>query len=58
MHLDMTWKFQEIYKLRDKAAKDAGMELIVHQNPVANEKGINAYDHCALHAYMWKCLAP
>ena len=30
-----------MYKLRDKAAKDAGMELIVHQNPEAKEKGIN-----------------
>ena len=35
MHVDTTWKFQEMYKLRDKAAKDAGMELIVHQNPDA-----------------------
>ena len=33
MHVDTTWKFQEMYKLRDKAAKGAGMELIVYQNP-------------------------
>ena len=39
MHVDTTWKFQEMYKLRDKAAKDAGMELIVHQNPEARERG-------------------
>ena len=49
MHVDTTWKFQEMYKLRDKAAKDAGMELIVHQNPEAKEKGINPFDHGALH---------
>ena len=54
MHVDTTWKFQEMYKLRDKAAKDAGMELIVHQNPEANEKGINPFDHGALHTDMWK----
>ena len=30
MHVDTTWKFQEMYKLRDKATKDTGMELIVH----------------------------
>ena len=54
MHVDTTWKFQEMYKLRDKAAKDAGMELIVHQNPEAKEKGINPFDHGALHTYMWK----
>jgi sulfate adenylyltransferase subunit 2 len=33
MYMDTSWKFQETYKLRDKAAKDAGMDLIVHQNP-------------------------
>ena len=54
MHVDTTWKFQEMYKLRDKAAKDAGMELIVHQNPEAREKGINPFDHGALHTDMWK----
>ena len=54
MHVDTTWKFQEMYKLRDKAAKDAGMELIVHQNPEAKEKGINPFDHGALHTEMWK----
>ena len=54
MHVDTSWKFQEMYKLRDKAAKDAGMELIVHQNPEAKEKGINPFDHGALHTDMWK----
>ena len=54
MHVDTTWKFQEMYKLRDKAAKDAGMELIVHQNPEAKEKGINPFDHGALHTDIWK----
>ncbi|MDG1700899.1 MAG: sulfate adenylyltransferase subunit CysD, partial [Paracoccaceae bacterium] len=54
MHVDTTWKFQEMYNLRDKAAKDAGMELIVHQNPEAKEKGINPFDHGALHTDMWK----
>ena len=54
MHVDTTWKFQEMYKLRDKAAKDAGMELIVHQNQEAKEQGINPFDHGALHTDMWK----
>ena len=54
MHVDTTWKFQDMYRLRDKAAKDAGMELIVHQNPEAKEKGINPFDHGALHTDMWK----
>ena len=54
MHIDTTWKFQDMYKLRDKAAKDAGMELIVYQNLEAKEKGINPFDHGALHTDMWK----
>jgi len=54
MHVDTTWKFKEMYKLRDKAVKDVGMELIVHQNPEAKEKGINPFDHGALHTDMWK----
>ena len=54
MHVDTTWKFQEMYKMRDKAANEAGMEVIVHQNPEAKEKGINPFDHGALHTDMWK----
>lgn len=54
MHVDTTWKFQDMYKLRDKAAREAGMELIVYQNPEAKEKGITPFDHGSLHTDMWK----
>ncbi|MBZ6379244.1 sulfate adenylyltransferase small subunit [Pacificimonas flava] len=54
MHVDTTWKFQAMYELREKAAEDAGMDLIVHQNPEAKERGINPFDHGALHTDMWK----
>lgn len=54
LHVDTTWKFQEMYKLREKAASDAGMELIVHQNPEARAKGINPFDHGSVHTDMWK----
>lgn len=54
LHVDTTWKFQEMYKLRKKSAKDAGMELLVHQNPEAKERGINPFDHGGLHTDMWK----
>ena len=54
MHIDTTWKFQEMYNLRDKAAQDAGIELIIHQNPEARDKGINPFEHGALHTDMWK----
>ena len=54
LHVDTTWKFQDMYKLREKAAKEAGMELIVHKNPEAVAQGINPFDHGALHTDMWK----
>ena len=54
LHVDTTWKFQDMYRQRDKAAKDAGMELLVHQNPEALKKGINPFDHGPLHTDMWK----
>jgi sulfate adenylyltransferase subunit 2 len=54
LHVDTTWKFREMYKLRAKAAADAGMELLIHQNPEAKAKGINPFDHGPIHTDMWK----
>ena len=54
LHVDTTWKFQDMYKLRDKAAQDAGMRLIIHQNSKAMEKGINPFEHRAVHTDMWE----
>lgn len=54
LHVDTTWKFKAMYALREKAARDAGMELLVHQNPEALARGINPFDHGSLHTDMWK----
>ena len=54
MHVDTTWKFKDMYALREKAAEEAEMELIVHQNPDAAARGINPFDHGPLHTDMWK----
>ena len=54
LHVDTMWKFAEMYALRDRAAAAGGMELIVWQNPEAKERGINPFDHGALHTDMWK----
>jgi sulfate adenylyltransferase subunit 2 len=54
LHVDTTWKFRAMYDLREKAARDAGMELLVWQNPEAIERGINPFDHGGLHTDMWK----
>jgi sulfate adenylyltransferase subunit 2 len=54
LHVDTTWKFKDMYALREKAARDAGMELFVHQNPEAKARGINPFEHGPLHTDMWK----
>jgi sulfate adenylyltransferase subunit 2 len=54
LHVDTTWKFRAMYALREKAAADAGMELIVHRNPDAEARGINPFDHGSLHTDLWK----
>jgi sulfate adenylyltransferase subunit 2 len=54
LHVDTTWKFRDMYALREKAARDAGMELLVWQNPDALAKGINPFDHGPLHTDLWK----
>ena len=54
LHVDTTWKFKAMYELRERAARAAEMELIVYQNPEAIARGINPFDHGALHTDMWK----
>ena len=54
LHVDTTWKFRAMYALREKSARDAGMDLLVWQNPEALAKGINPFDHGPLHTDMWK----
>ncbi|PTS74803.1 sulfate adenylyltransferase small subunit, partial [Sphingomonas sp. HMWF008] len=43
-----------MYEMRERAAADAGMALIVHQNPEAKRLGINPFDHGSRHTDMWK----
>jgi sulfate adenylyltransferase subunit 2 len=55
LHVDTTWKFQDMYAFRDTVAADERFELIVHQNPEAKERGINPFDHgSGVHTDMWK----
>jgi sulfate adenylyltransferase subunit 2 len=54
LHVDTTWKFRAMYEMREKSAQDAGMELLVWQNPDATARGINPFDHGGLHTDMWK----
>ena len=54
LHVDTTWKFRAMYEMRERTARESGMELIVHTNPEAQARGINPFDHGALHTDMWK----
>jgi sulfate adenylyltransferase subunit 2 len=54
LHVDTTWKFQDMYRLRARMAAESGMELLVWQNPEAIAQGINPFDHGSRHTDMWK----
>jgi len=54
LHVDTTWKFRDMYALRDKVAAGEGVELITFKNLEAEAKGINPFDHGPLHTDLWK----
>jgi sulfate adenylyltransferase subunit 2 len=55
LHVDTTWKFRDMYAMRERMANEMGMELLVWQNPEAKRLGINPFDHGSqIHTDMWK----
>lgn len=55
LHVDTTWKFRDMYALRDRMAAEMGMTLLTYRNPEAEAKGINPFDHGSqIHTDMWK----
>ena len=55
LHVDTTWKFKEMYELRDRLAAELNLDLIVYQNPECIELGINPFTHgSTVHTDMWK----
>ncbi len=44
MHIDTGFKFQSMYEFRDSYTKEIGVDLIVHRNDPAIEKGTNPFD--------------
>jgi sulfate adenylyltransferase subunit 2 len=55
LHVDTTWKFQAMYEMRERMAKELGFELLIYQNPEAKAQNINPFDHgSSLHTDMWK----
>ena len=55
LHVDTTWKFRAMYEMRERMARESGMELLVHHNEDALARGINPFTHgSALHTDLWK----
>lgn len=45
MHIDTTWKFQEMIQFRNEQVKKLGLDLIVHINQEGLEAGIGPFTH-------------
>ncbi|MDZ4813440.1 MAG: sulfate adenylyltransferase subunit CysD [Pseudomonadota bacterium] len=55
LHVDTTFKFRDMYALRDRMAAQVGMQLLVYQNPEAVALGINPFTHgSSVHTDVWK----
>jgi len=45
LHVDTTWKFRDMYELRDRLPAELGVELLVHVNEEGLRRGVNPFDH-------------
>lgn len=55
LHVDTTFKFKEMYALRDRVAKRHKMGLLIYKNPEALALGINPFTHSAdVYTDYWK----
>jgi sulfate adenylyltransferase subunit 2 len=45
LHIDTHWKFQDMYRFREKMVKDFDLNLIIHTNPDGITQGINPFTH-------------
>ena len=58
LHVDTTWKFPEMYEFRGRAARESGMELIVHINEEGVAQGVGPFTHgSSLHTDVMKTQA-
>lgn len=45
MHIDTTWKFQDMIAFRDRFCAENNLDLLVHTNQAGIEQKINPFDH-------------
>lgn len=54
LHVDTTWKFQEMLKFRDDYVQKKGHRIIVHTNRDGQDRNINPFDHGASYTDIMK----
>lgn len=58
LHVDTTWKFQEMIAFRDQMAQKLGFDLLVHVNEDGVRDNINPFDHGSnTHTHVMKTVA-
>jgi sulfate adenylyltransferase subunit 2 len=45
LHVDTRWKFRAMYEMRERVARESGMELIVHINPEGVAQDMNPFTY-------------
>jgi sulfate adenylyltransferase subunit 2 len=55
LHVDTTWKFKDMYRHRDRMAKELGFDLLIHVNEDGLRQGIGPFTHgSAIHTDVMK----
>ncbi len=58
LHVDTTWKFQDMYRFRERMQKEHDFKLLVHTNPEGLAQGINPFTHGSqIHTDIMKTVA-
>jgi sulfate adenylyltransferase subunit 2 len=58
LHVDTTWKFQDMYRFRERMQKEHEFELLVHTNAEGLAQGINPFTHGSqIHTDIMKTVA-
>lgn len=57
LHIDTTWKFQEMIAFRDRMARKLGIEMLVYTNEEGVREGINPFDHGSAYTDIMKTQA-
>ena len=58
LHVDTTWKFQDMYRFRTRMQEEQDFKLLVHTNPEGLAQGINPFTHGSqIHTDIMKTVA-